>query len=185
MDWMIPGTVIEIPRDQADQIENRFDAMFLPGDMKLSQVAAITGLEPYMIQNWVKRGFLTPPEKKKYTLRQLCRIININMLRPVLPMERICGLMHYVNGQLDDDSDDVIDDSVLFFMFVKMCSRVGELKTMENREQLLDEIMATYQETNENSRMRVRQVLKIMFTAWIAAQVGREADRMLTMLLEQ
>ncbi|MFR8526814.1 MAG: MerR family transcriptional regulator [Flavonifractor plautii] len=28
----------------------------------LSQVASLTGLEPYVIQNWVRRGFVAPPD---------------------------------------------------------------------------------------------------------------------------
>ena len=51
MQWTIPGTVIQIPREEADGVEARFSAMFLAGGMVLSQVASITGLEPYTIQN--------------------------------------------------------------------------------------------------------------------------------------
>ena len=113
MQWILPGTVLRANAEDADHVESLFQPMFLAGGMVLSQVSSITGLEPYIIQNWVKRGFLTPPQCKRYTLRQLCRILNINMLKGVLPMERICGMLTYINGQLDDDSDDTIDDSQL------------------------------------------------------------------------
>ena len=93
MEWIIPGTVLPAKKDDAAFIENQFNSMFLGGGMVLSQVAGITGLEPYTVQNWVKRGLLPPPERKKYTLEQRCRIININMLKNVLPMERICGML--------------------------------------------------------------------------------------------
>ena len=62
MKWTIPGTVLRIERDNADGVEEMFSSMFLAGGMVLSQVASITGLEPYTIQNWVKRGFLPPPQ---------------------------------------------------------------------------------------------------------------------------
>ena len=62
MQWTIPGTVLRIERDNADGVEEMFSSMFLAGGMVLSQVASITGLEPYTVQNWVKRGFLPPPE---------------------------------------------------------------------------------------------------------------------------
>ena len=81
MDWIIPGTVLTAPREAADQIEQQFSAMFLAGGIVLSQVAGITGLETHTVQNWVKRGFLTKPVGKRYTLRQLCRILNINMFK--------------------------------------------------------------------------------------------------------
>jgi len=51
MDWNIPGTVLHIPREQAHHIPDQFASMFFGGGMVLSQVASITGLEPYAIQN--------------------------------------------------------------------------------------------------------------------------------------
>ena len=131
MNWTLPGTVLAAPRQDAEHIAEQFRAMFLGGGMVLSQVSAITGLESYIIQNWVKRGFLTKPQNKRYSMRQLCRIININMLKNVLPLERICNLLGYVNGHLDDESDDMIDDSVLYFMFVRLAARSQELYRLE------------------------------------------------------
>ena len=81
MKWTIPGTVLRIDRDNADGVEEMFSSMFLAGGMVLSQGASITGLEPYTVQNWVKRGFLPPPVQKRYSLTQLCRIINIHVSR--------------------------------------------------------------------------------------------------------
>lgn len=184
MQWTIPGTTLQGERQDAPLIKKQFEAMFLPGDMMLSQVSSLTGLEPYTIQNWVKRGFLSAPEKKRYSLRQLCRIVNINMLKPILPLERICMLLGYVNGQLDDESDDMIDDSDLYFMFVRLAARAGELRTADRKDQILDEIMGQYQEPVPGASQRVRQVLRVMLTAWLAAQVGQEADSMLTKLLD-
>ena len=89
MQWTIPGTVLQADEQDAEHIEAIFQPMFLAGGMVLSQVAIITGLEPYIIQNWVKRGFLSPPQNKRYTLRQLCRILIINTLKGVLPMDRM------------------------------------------------------------------------------------------------
>ena len=124
MNWTIPGTVLTQPRAEAAHIREQFSSMFLGGGLLLSQVSGITGLEAYTVQNWVKRGFLSPPEKKRYSLQQLCRIITVNMLKSVLPMERVCGLLGYINGQLDDTSDDMIDDAELYFLFVRLAARV-------------------------------------------------------------
>ena len=71
MMWTIPGTTLRQTREEAGHIPEQFQAMFLAGGIVLSQVSGITGLEPYAIQNWVKRGFLTPPEKKRYNLNLL------------------------------------------------------------------------------------------------------------------
>ena len=182
MNWTIPGTVLQIPQRDAAHIRQIFSTMFLGGDLVLSQVAAITGLEPYAIQNWVKRGFLSPPQKKRYTQRQLCRVLNINMLKSVLPMERICGMLGYINGQLDDESDDAIDDSVLYFMFVELAVQARELRDTQEQEQLLNKVMADYQEPFPGAGERVRQVLRIMLTAWLAARMRQEAEKMLDIL---
>lgn len=180
MDWTIPGTVLQIPRGDAENIEAQFRAMFLGGGMVLSQVCSITGLEAYAVQNWVKRGFLPAPQNKRYTLRQLCRIININTLKSVLPMERICGLLGYVNGQLDDESDDIIDDSTLYFMFVRLASRIRELDRAQDRDALLEQAMADYAEPYPGAKERVKQALGVMLTAWLAARMRQEAERMLS-----
>lgn len=182
MEWTIPGTILRMPREDADHIEEQFSAMFLAGGIALGQVAGITGLEPYTVQNWVKRGFLTAPDKKRYSLRQLCRILNINMLKSVLPMERICGLLGYINGQLDDEADDMIDDATLYFMFVRLASRAKELYRSEERDALLDRELANYQEPVPGAKERVKQVLRIMLTAWLAARMRQAAERMLSEL---
>ena len=179
MNWTIPGTVLTAPRQEADHIAEQFHAMFFAGGMVLSQVSAITGLESYIIQNWVKRGFLAKPQNKRYSLRQLCRIININMLKGALPLERICNLLGYVNGQLDDESDDMIDDSVLYFMFVRLAAQSKELYRAESREAVLDQALADYVEPKPGARERVKQTLRIMLTAWLAARMMQEAEQML------
>jgi hypothetical protein len=132
-----------------------------------------------MVQNWVKRGFLAKPQQKRYSLRQLCRILNINMLKSALAMEDICGLLTYINGQLDDESDDLIDDSALYFMFVRLAARVRELDEPAERDRILDEMLTDYQEPVPGARQRVKQVLRIMLTAWVASRMRQEAERML------
>ena len=182
MNWTIPGTVLTAPRDDAGHIAEQFQAMFYGGGIVLSQVSAITGLESYIIQNWVKRGFLVRPQNKRYTLRQLCRIININMLKNALPLERICSLLGYVNGHLDDESDDMIDDSVLYFMFVRLAARSRELYQPEVRETVLEEELVNYIEPVPGAKERVRKVLRIMLTAWIAGRLRQEAEDMISAL---
>ena len=179
MTWIIPGTTLETDRTAADNIDGIFRSMFLPGGMVLSQVASITGLEAYTVQNWVKRGFLSPPLDKRYSLRQLCRIINIRMLKGVLTMDQICGLLGYINGQLDDESDDLIDDSQLYFMFVRLAARSSKRDTREQWEASIEEVLRDYQEPAPGARDRIRTVLRIMLTAWFAARMRQEAERML------
>lgn len=182
MQWILPGTVLEAEMEEADHVEGLFQSMFLAGGMVLSQVSSITGLEPYIIQNWVKRGFLTPPQNKRYTLRQLCRILNINMLKGVLPMERICGMLGYINGQLDDDSDDTIDDSQLYFMFVRLAVQARELDRNQAWLPAIEEVLKDYQEPLPGARGRIAQVLRIMLIAYVASRMKSEAEGLLEKL---
>lgn len=182
MNWVIPGTVVQIPKDEADRVEESFSSMFLAGGISLGQVANITGLEPYTVQNWVKRGFLPPPEQKRYSLRQLCRILNINMLRASLPLEGICGLLSYVNGRLDDTADDIIDDAVLYFLFVRLAARARQLDEPGQWEQAMEAALANYHEPVPGAKERVEKALRVMLTAWIAARMRQEAERQLQAL---
>ncbi len=183
MNWRIPGTVLEQPRSEAVHIEEQFSSLFLAGGIVLSQVSGITGLESYTVQNWVKRGFLPAPEKKRYSLQQLCRIININMLKSILSMEQICKLLGYINGQLDETGDDLIDDAKLYFLFVRLAVRVKELDRSEDRDGILEEALKDYKEPVPGAKERVKKVLRIMLTAWLAARMCQEAEEMLAAIL--
>lgn len=179
MKWRIPGTVLQIERENADGVEEVFSSMFLAGGMVLSQVSNITGLEPYTVQNWVKRGFLSPPQHKRYSMNQLCRILHINMLKSVLPLEQICGLLSYINGKLDEESDDIIDDSRLYFLFVRLASRAKELDDPAAWEQALEAALADYREPVPGARVRIEKALRVMLTAWVAARMRHAAETML------
>ena len=180
--WIIPGTVLHADRKEAQYIPQQLEALFFGGGITLSQVTSVTGLEAYTVQNWVKRGFLTSPVGKRYSLRQLCRILNINMLRGAMPIERICKLLSHINGQLDDESGDIIDDSQLYFMFVKLAARMKELYNPEMAETALDDYLADYEEPVPGAKNRVRDVLRIMLTAWLASRMMQETEKMLSAL---
>ncbi len=175
MQWNIPGTVLNVPLGEPGQAEEKLTAMFLGGGMVLSQVCAVTGLEPYTVQNWVKRGFLTKPVGKKYTLRQLCRILIINMLKDALLMEDICGMLSYINGHLDDESDDLIDDSALYFLFLRVAGYHRQMGNPEGRDDYIRRQLADYQEPIPGARERVEKVLKVMLTAWAASLLRQQA----------
>ena len=179
MNWKIPGTTLEAERSNADRTVDLFRSMFLAGGLTLSQVASITGLENHTIQNWVKRGFLPPPQNKRYNMEQLCRILNINLLKGNMPLEQIIKLMAYLNGDLADESDDLVDDTMLYFMFVSLASRARHIGGTENWDEALEQITADYVEPVPGAREKLYKVLKIMLTTWIANLVKAAADRMM------
>ena len=182
MTWTLPGTTLLGKRSDAGRTDGLFQSMMLTGGLTLGQVATITGLEPYTIQNWVKRGFLSPPRGKRYDMEQLCRIITINMLRGALPLERICSLLSYINGSLTDESDDIIDDTVLYFIFVKLAARARDLDGAEQWNEAIRDTLADYAEPVPGARARVREVLKIMLSAYLAARMLQETEKMMEKL---
>lgn len=182
MNWRLPGTTLSVKIDDVPFIEQQFSAIFLTGGIVLSQVSTITGLEPYTIQNWVKRGFLPAPVHKRYNMNQLCRIICINMLKNALSMEKIIGLISYLNGELDDESDDLIDDAKLYFMFVNLAAQLGGDYSEARWDEKLPLVLSDYSERAPGARERVANVLHIMLTAWTAANLRKRAEEMLTEL---
>ena len=92
-------------------------------------------------------------------------------------MERICGMLGYINGQLDDAADDIIDDSRLYFLFVQLSARVKELD--RDRDTLLDQALADYVEPYPGAGARIKTVLRIMLTGYLASRMQQEADTML------
>ena len=182
MNWTIPGTTLEGLRENADRTDGLFQSLFLAGGLTLSQVSSITGLETHTVQNWVKRGFLPPPQNKRYTMEQTCRIILINMLRGALPLEQICHLISYINGSLTDESDDIIDDTVLYFKFVSLAARARHIGGTKEWGEALEEVMENYAEPYPGAKEKVKKVLQIMLTAWIASHLCAQTNEMITAL---
>ena len=178
MEWTIPGTVLTGPREDAESSIRQIEGMFLAGGIVRSQVSAVTGLESYMIQNWVKRGFLSNPVNKRYSCRQFCRIAIINMLKTTLPLERICSLLSYVNGDLSDESDDLIDDATLYFLFVRLAADHRRMNTPEGRDAYLSQLLSEQTQLTPDAKARVAKVLTIMLTAWAASQLRLSAEVM-------
>ena len=179
MNWIIPGTTLEDDRTNADRIENLFSSMFLAGGLTLSQVATVTGLESHTVQNWVKRGFLPSPRGKRYDMAQVCRIINMNMLKGTLQLEQVCSLMTYLNGRLEDESDDLVDDAKLYFMFVRLAARARQVGGDKEWEEALQEITADYTEPVPGARDKLIRVLRIMLTVWAANTLRTAAEKMI------
>ena len=182
MEWTIPGTVLTGRREDVEASIRQIEGMFLGGGMIRSQLASVSGVEAHDIQNWVKRGFLPSPVNKRYSCSQFCRIVIINMLRTAMPMEQICSLLAYINGRLDDDSDDLIDDTVLYFMFLRLAARARRMDSQDRWDEAIADILKDYPEPIPGAKVRIDQVLRIMLTAWIGVQIIRKSSQMLAEL---
>ena len=176
----LPGSTLRYDDSVPRGAETLMGALFAGGDLMLSQVSHISGLEPYVIQNWVARGFLPPPVGKKYSQRQLSRILIIHILRGVLNLESIVSLLSYVNGHLDDVSDDTVDDSQLYLWLVRcLHAPPGE------EEAAFLTCLEEYVEPFPGAGRRLEQVLRILVTAASAASLQALAQTMIDGLDER
>ena len=184
VEWTLPGTVLSVDADRPQAAEEVFSSLFLAGGLVLSQVTQVTGLEPYIIQNWVRRGFLAPPKQRKYTRRQLSRILMINALKSALSIEQICKLLSYINGALDDEGDDTIDDTELYGAFMLVAGSVQKhgLTSESEMNRLIADGLKDYKESIPGAKERIEQALRIMITAWRAAQLQTKAQSMMNAL---
>ena len=176
----LPGTTIEADLSCSGTVAALLDPLFLTGGLMLSQVARLTGLEPYVIQNWVRRGFVSPPQHKRYSYRQFCRIAMINMLKDALQLDRICTLLSHVNGQLDDESDDLIDDVQLYRYLVDLAAlaRSRPAQVENHLGEWCVQVLEDYAEPAPGARRRVEQVLAAALMAYLSGVLRRRAEEL-------
>ena len=164
-DMMIPGTNIEY--GQSDDAFSVLRPMIeITGGLSLGQICRITGLQSSTIQNWVKRGYVPHPDQKKYYERHLSRILLISALRECMNIEEIGELMMLINGDTDDESDDIISETKLYDYFCKAVKNLNELSLEgENIENNIAEILKNEDEANMD---KLTLALKVMVYAYIS-----------------
>lgn len=113
-----PGLTVETSSLTVEDSKKLFDGLFAAGGITLSQLCSISGLEGYVIQNWIKRRFLAPPRGRMYGREQLAAVALINLLRDSLQIERICGFVSFVRGVPNDRSDDLCGFEELYHGYV-------------------------------------------------------------------
>jgi len=170
-----PGT--RVPISEAGLLEGIFTAT---NGITLSQVCEITGLEAGTIQNWVKRGYVNPPAGRKYSKGQLARIILIGLLRETFIIERIAGILSYVNGNLLDRSDDIMDDSDIYRCLCDVLkaadSKVNGI--IETLDAAIDEQLSGFREPYTGAKDKLKLVLMALACAYYSAEFKRAANQL-------
>ncbi len=178
-----PGTTIEVTKIEKGSSRSLFDGIFATGGITLSQVSIMTGLEPYLIQNWVKRGFVTHPEGRVYSRGQFARIIIINMLRETLQIEKICTLIHIIGGDPSDRSDDLINDDELYHRYVDMIAgspvNITDGKSVTSA---VENATLDIPTRDAGARRQLSEILSAMLYAHTAAELRRKSEEILSSL---
>ena len=183
MQQILPGTAIEVSKLEKGTSRQMFDGIFAAGGVTLSQVSVMTGLEPYMVQNWVKRGFVSSPKKRQYTKDQFARIVIINMLRESLQLDAIIKLIGYINGVLNDEIDDLISDSELYHMYADMIAENNiNISDGESVYAAVESVADSYSEAVPGAKKRLFKVLQVMVYAHYSAISRKNAEEILASL---
>ncbi len=157
------------------------------GGLTLSQLSKLTGLEGSTIQNWIKRGWVSTTVGKKYSDKQVIRILLINMLRGVMRLEDIAKLMQYVNGDVEDVSDDIITDENLYNILCKIIFK-AEIKGAFEPDLLKRLIDAEISESNEKVKLnsaKLKSAIFIMLLAYRSAYLKFVMENEMNAVLNQ
>ena len=165
MDKQIPGTKTEFKNSKV--FDTYKEMIEIGNGLSLSQVCSITNLEPHMIQNWVKRGDIPHPIKKKYYSNHLARILLINSLRECMYIEDIKSLMTDINGDVDDQSDDRISEEELYKLFSNI---VYELDDLNKIDELVDKHVKD---------SVINKSIKVMIYAYVSSQMSKKSSSLL------
>ena len=99
---------------------------------------------------------------------------------PVQPP--VASKNYIVNGDLEDERDDLISDSQLYFLFVGLSAQVKQLNEPTEWDRIISQALADYEEPLPGAKERITKALQIMLTAWVAAQLRLQAEKMITEL---
>lgn len=174
---LVPGTVMPYGNIEGGMF-SIFRPMITAADgLSLGQVAALTGLEYSTVQNWVKRGFVAHPVQKKYYERQLARILLISALRSCMKIEQIAELLALVNGDVEDESDDMISESKLYDY---LCETVRQMDlgrfSRADIEAVIRRVTADYRGPGCDAGARLTAALLTMVCAYASGRLKEEAE---------
>lgn len=181
MNRTIPGTSLgysEIGRNSAFSLVAPI--LEATGGITLSQLSKLTVLEGSTIQNWIKRGWVSSPKSKKYSEKQVIRTILINMLKGAMKLEQIANLMTYINGDVEDTSDDIIDDVTLYNILCRIIFTAEDegafephmVRDLIDRE--LEKCAANYLVSGEE---KLRKAMYIMVMAYRSSYLKSEMEK--------
>lgn len=153
----IPGTTLSFTEQARDSAFSLISPVLeATGGLTLSQLSKLTGLEGTTIQNWIKRGWVAAAKGKKYSEKQVLRILIINMLRGAMKLDDIARLMSYVNGDVEDTSDDIIADMLLYDILCRIIFTAedeGAFGSEQVRELIAREVARNTREIADDEKL--------------------------------
>lgn len=187
-DALIPGTRLKKSEmGNVTGLDFLSKVFYISEGVMLSQIREVSGIDGSTLQNWTKRGWVENARLKKYNIDQVAHILIINMLRSCIQLDKIALLLHYINGKLEDTSDDIISDSQLYDYICRILDKLmqQDVCSMASIKDVIREEIEGYQEHIPGAADRLANALEIIIVAYYAALIKRRSDEMLTDLMNR
>ena len=178
----IPGTILDrYAMGDVTGMEFLSKIFYISDGVMLSQIREVSGIDGSTLQNWTKRGWVANSKLKKYDMNQVAHILIINMLRSCMQLDKIAFLIQYINGKVDDRSDDIIEDSVLYDYICKILDTLMsyEVCSLGSIRGAIEDVTEDYTETIVGAKIRLTNALEIIVVAYYASLIKGYADTML------
>ncbi len=172
----LPGTVVEMPADRYS-VRDVLNSMFLAGGLMLSQVSSLTGLSTHVLQNWVKRRFVSSPYDKKYNKNQFCRIVILNLLKEGMQLEHITKLLECINRGKDPDAGKEVSEFETYCIFVDIM--IHSEMNVNNLPTSIQLVMDGYPGPYQGWKKNATQIFRIMGILYICSVLKDQAGMML------
>ncbi len=187
MQKRIPGTSIKFTEQARDAAYSVISPVIeATGGLSLSQLSKLTGLETSTIQNWIKRGWVAATVGKKYSDKQVTRILLINMMRGVMKLDDIAFIMTYINGDVEDTSDDIIPDEALYNLLCRIIFKADENNSYSEKQLsvIIDDAVTASAKSIISDADKLKKALMVMVLAYRSAYIKNCMEAKLSALID-
>lgn len=187
MTRLIPATTMKFSEQARDSAFSVISPVLeATGGITLSQLSKLTGLGGSTIQNWIKRGWVAATHGKKYSEKQVIRILLINMLRGSMKIENIARLMTYINGDVEDTSDDIIADITLYNILCRIIFTAEDEGAFDT-ESVQSLIKREIEEHNDEitDKRKLKKAMYVMVMAYRSACLKSEMEKGMNDILSE
>ncbi|MBQ8310619.1 MAG: DUF1836 domain-containing protein [Clostridia bacterium] len=184
-DDYIPGTKLKkADMENLSGLAFLKKVFFVSDGVMLTQIRDISGIDSSTLQNWTKRGWVTNAKLKKYNIDQVAHILIINMLRSCMQLDHIAFLIEYINGDVEDTSDDIIKDSILYDYICRILNHIMETGNcaLDSVSQVVEEITVDYVEPILGAKDRLNRALEVIVITYYSALMKQKATKLLESL---
>ena len=185
---LIPGTIlVRKNMGNVTGLEFLSKIFYITDGVMLSQIREISGIDGSTLQNWTKRGWVANSKLKRYNIDQVAHILIINMLRNCIQLDRIAFIIKYINGNVGDESDDIIRPSRLYDYICRILDKImlenGEC-SVETLKECIAEETKDYEEKISGAAKRLQNALEIIIIAYYASILKKNTDEPLAAIMK-